>query len=225
MAEDNSKKYLDKAGLNMYTQQLKNKLDETYTTFEYVNECVEYQADSVMNSMLNYETILTIPQATLNELIDGTGEPKNITYEIDTINLQEGLYRIGFGSEYYIQEAHYDDYYNNVMLYAYFSLSDALTTYGIGYPEDEVAIRIVIQDHIDQKFNVDETKTCIFIEMIGFTEEVSDDVIIYAAQIDNNLLHDYATKEYVDDLVNNSKEDLTEEDIDIILSDIFDTIE
>ena len=34
-----------------------------------------------------------------------------------------------------------------------------------------------------------------------------------------------ATKEYVDDLVNNSKEDLTEEDIDTMLSDIFGTIE
>lgn len=58
MAEDNSKKYLDKAGLSAYTQQLKNKLDETYSTIEYVdsvavqpdwNQNDETQSDYIKN--------------------------------------------------------------------------------------------------------------------------------------------------------------------------------
>ena len=52
MAEDNSKKYLDQAGLATYTTQLKTKLDETYSTIEYVAEYINNICSNTVETLI-----------------------------------------------------------------------------------------------------------------------------------------------------------------------------
>ena len=121
MAEDNSKKYVSGDNLKYTLQQLKTKLDETYSTIEYV--------DDVIGKVHEYDTILTIPKDKLNELIDGTGNTKDTTYDVDTLNIIETMYTVELEDKIYEREAYYDEIAGHIALYAYIYFDVEITPY------------------------------------------------------------------------------------------------
>ena len=186
------KKYMSSENLSYMLQKLKTKLDETYSTIEYV--------DDVIGKVHEYDTILTIPKDKLNELIDGTGNTKDTTYDVDTLNIIETMYTVELEDKIYEREAYYDEIAGHISLYAYIYFDNEITAYA-GGSSSEKNIRIILQEHKDVNYKDDETKTRVFVEVTGITEEFTSDAVIKLKKIKSDLLYDYATKEYVDDAI------------------------